>query len=189
MTAGSTPGRRAVTVRLASIGLLAAGVAVALYVAGRIHPVNPAFSLFGRQYLAAVALKAVLATVALGLAAVQVLLALWMYRKLPLAGSPPRPVRLAHRVLGFGLFALTVPIAVHCLIAYGVQLTSTRVAVHSLAGCFFYGAFAAKVLLVQTRRLPRWVLPVAGGMLAVVVAVLWYSSALWYYNGYQLPHL
>ncbi len=70
-----------------------------------------------------------------------------------------------------------------------MQLTSARVAVHSLAGCFLYGAFVAKVLLVHTRRLPGWVLPVAGGMLAVTVAVLWYSSALWYYNGSQLPHL
>ena len=175
--------------RLAGIGLLAAAVAVALYVAGRVHTVNPAFSLFGRQYAAAVALKAVLATVALGLAALQVLLALWIYRKLPLAGSPPRPVPLAHRVVGFGLFALTLPIALHCLIAYGVQLTSVRVAVHSLAGCFFYGAFVAKVLLVQTKRLPGWVLPTLGGTLAVVVAVLWYTSALWYYNGYQLPHI
>jgi len=178
-----------VALRLAGIGLLAAGVAVALYVAGRVHAVNPGFSLFGRQYVAALALKALLATVALGLAVLQVLLALWMYRKLPLAGSPPRPARLTHRVAGFALFALTLPIAVHCLIAYGVQLTSVRVAVHSLAGCFFYGAFAAKVLLVQTRRLPGWVLPAAGGTLAIVVAVLWYSSALWYYNGYQLPHI
>jgi H+/Cl- antiporter ClcA len=61
--------------------------------------------------------------------------------------------------------------------------------VHGLAGCFFYGAFVAKVLLVRTRRLPGWVLPAAGGTLAGVVAVLWYSSALWFYNGYQLPHL
>ena len=175
--------------RLAGIGLLAAAVAVALYVACRVHTVNPEFSLFGRQYAAAVALKAVLATVALGLAVLQVLLALWIYRKLPLAGSPPRPVPLAHRVVGFGLFALTLPIALHCLIAYGVQLTSVRVAVHSLAGCFFYGAFVAKVLLVQTRRLPGWALPIVGGTLAVVVAVLWYTSALWYYNGYQLPHI
>ena len=128
-----------------------------------------------------------LATIVLGLAVLQVLLATWMYRKLPLAGSPPRPVRLAHRVIGFGLFALTVPIAVHCLLAYGVQLTSLRVAVHSIAGCFFYGAFVAKVLLVQSRRLPGWVLPVAGGTLAIVVGVLWYTSALWYYNGFQLP--
>jgi hypothetical protein len=175
--------------RLAGISLLAAGVAVALYVVGRVHQVNPASSLFGQQYGAAVTLKAVLATVALGLAVLQVLLALWMYRKLPLAGRPPRPVPLAHRVVGFGLFALTLPIAVHCLITYGVQLTSLRVAVHSLAGCFFYGAFVAKVLLVQTRRLPGWVLPAAGGTLAVVIAVLWYTSALWYYNGYQLPHI
>jgi aryl-alcohol dehydrogenase-like predicted oxidoreductase len=36
---------------------------------------------------------------------------------------------------------------------------------------------------------PGWVLPVAGGTLATVVGVLWYTSALWYYNGYQLPHL
>jgi hypothetical protein len=175
--------------RLAGIGLLSAGVVAAIYVAGRVQTVDPAFSLFGRRYAAAVSLKALLASVALGLAVVQVLLALWMYRKLPLAGSPPRPVRLSHRVLGFVLFALTVPIALHCLIAYGVQLTSLRVAVHSLAGCFFYGAFVAKVLLVQTRRLPGWVLPVAGGVLAVTVGVLWYSAALWFYNGYQLPHL
>ena len=30
----------------------------------------------------------------LGLACLQVLLGLWLYRKLPLAGSGPRPVRL-----------------------------------------------------------------------------------------------
>jgi hypothetical protein len=49
-----------------------------------------------------------------------VLLALWIYRKLPLAPGPPRPVPLVHRVTGLVLFALTVPVAVHCLIAYGV---------------------------------------------------------------------
>ena len=181
MAAPSTPGGRPSARRLAGIGLAAAGVAVALYLAGRLHQPDYSFSLFGQAN--PIGLKSLLATVALGAAALQVLLALWIYRKLPLAGSLPRPVPLAHRVLGFALFALTVPIAVHCLIAYGVQLTSARVAVHSLAGCFFYGAFVAKVLLVQTRRLPGWVLPVAGGALAVVIGVLWYTSALWYYNG------
>jgi uncharacterized membrane protein HdeD (DUF308 family) len=96
-------------------------------------------------------------------------------------------VPVVHRVTGFAAFALTIPVAVHCLIAYGVQLTSSRVAIHSIAGCFFYGAFAAKVLLVHSRRLPGWALPVAGGTLAVVIGVLWYTSALWYYNGFQLP--
>src|SRR5439155_16741214 len=147
---------------------------------------NYGFSLFGQAGPDAIVLKSMLASIALGLAVLQVLLALWIYRKLPLAASK-RPVRLAHRVIGFGVFALTVPIAVHCLLAYGVQLTSLRVAVHSLAGCFFYGAFVAKVLLVQSRRLPGWVLPVAGGILAVLVGVLWYTSALWYYTGSRPP--
>ena len=133
--------------------------------------------------------KSLLATIVLGLAVLQVLLALWMYHKLPLAGRPPRPVPVTHRVTGLVLFALTVPIATHCLIAYGVQLTSVRVAVHSLAGCFFYGAFTAKVLFVHSRRLPGWTLPTADGALVVTVGVLWYTSALWYYNGYQLSHL
>ena len=117
----------------------------------------------------------------------QVLLALWLYRKPPLAGSPPRPVRPAHQILGFALFTVTMPIAVHCLPAYRVQLSSARVAVHSLAGCLLHGAFTAKMLLVQTRRQPGSALPTAGGALAIPVAVLWYTSALWYYNGYQLP--
>ncbi len=187
MTAPGATGRRLTTARLAGIGLVSVAVAVALYGAGRLHMPNYNFSLFGRVGLDALMLKPTLASVGLGMAALQVLLALWMYRKLPLVASPPRPVRLAHRIIGFVLFALTVPIALHCLIAYGVQLTTVRVAVHSLAGCFFYGAFVAKVLLVQSRRLPGWALPVAGGALAVVVALLWYTSALWYYNGYRLP--
>jgi hypothetical protein len=174
-------------VRLATIGLLAAAVTGALYAVGRLHAPDYAASLFGQTGIAAITLKSLLATIVLGLAIVQVLLALWIYRKLPLAGRPPRPVRLSHRLIGFGLFALTVPIAVHCLLAYGVQLTSTRVAVHSLAGCVFYGAFTAKVLLVQSRRLPGWALPTAGGLLAFLVAVLWYTSALWYYNATSCP--
>jgi Family of unknown function (DUF6529) len=188
MTAPGAPSRRSAALRLTTIGILAAAVVAALVVIGRVVTVNPAFSLFGRQYVAAMTLKALLATVVLGVAALQVVLALWIYRKLPLAGSAPRPVRLAHRAIGFALFALTVPIALHCLIAYGVQFTSVRVAVHSLAGCFFYGAFVAKVLLVQTRRLPGWALAVAGGTIAVVIVVLWYTAALWYYNGFELPH-
>jgi len=186
MTAPDAPERRTTRWRLAGIGLLGLGVTAALYVAGRLHQPDYTFSMFGADPIPP---KSLLATIALALAGVQVLLALWIYRKLPLAGRPPRPVPIAHRATGFAVFALTVPVAVHCLITYGVQLTSPRVAIHSIAGCFFYGAFAAKVLLVHSRRLPGWALPVAGGTLAIVLGVLWYTSALWYYNGYQLPHL
>ena len=184
--AEQAPARQRSGWRLAAIGVLAIGVAGALYAAGRLHRPDYTFSLFGAD---PVPVKSLLASIALGLAGLQVLLALWIYRKLPLAGALPRPVPAAHRVIGFVVFVLTVPVAVHCLIAYGVQLTSVRVAIHSIAGCFFYGAFAAKVLIVHSRRLPGWVLPAAGGTLAILIGVLWYTSSLWYYNGFQLPHL
>ena len=137
MTVPGSAGRRGRAARLTGIGLVAAGVAGALYVAGRLLTPDAASALFGQAGLGAVRLKSMLASIALGVAGLQVLLGAWMYRKLPLAGSPPRPVRLTHRITGFALFAFTVPIAAHCLITYGVQLTSPRVAVHSLAGCFF----------------------------------------------------
>ena len=59
-------------------------------------------------------------------------------------------------------------------------------AVHSVAGCFFYGAFAAKVLIVRSRRLPGWALPLAGGLLVTLIAAMWCSSALWYFNNSRL---
>jgi Family of unknown function (DUF6529) len=184
---GPRTGRGSGSGRVALIGLAGVLVALALYIYGRVHTPNYLMGLFGNYGLQAIMLKSLLATIVLGLAVVQVALALWIYQKLPLAGRAPKPVRMTHRIVGIGLFALSLPIAIHCIIAYGVELTSARVVVHAVAGCFFYGAFVAKVLLVHSRRLPGWALPVAGGILAVLVVVLWYTSALWYYNGYSLP--
>jgi hypothetical protein len=116
MTAPRAPGAGAARWRLAGIWLLGIGVAAAVYVAGRLHRPDYSFSMFGPD---PVPPKSLLASIVLGLAVLQVLLALWMYRKLPLAGRPPRPVPVTHRVTGLALFALTVPIAVHCLVAYG----------------------------------------------------------------------
>src|SRR5690242_3126010 len=96
MTGPGAAGRRSVAWRLAAISLAGAAVTGALYAAGRLHTPNYTFSLFGQTGLAAITLKSLLASVVLGLAALQVLLAPWIYRKLPLAGSPPRPVRPAH---------------------------------------------------------------------------------------------
>src|SRR5215471_4606406 len=113
MTAPDAPRPGSARWRLAGIGLFAIGVAAAIYVAGRLHQPDYTFSMFGMDPFPA---KSLLATIALARAGVQVLLALWMYRKLPLAPGPPKPVPVTHRATGFALFALTVPVAVHCLI-------------------------------------------------------------------------
>src|SRR5216683_4331479 len=181
------PAKRPATVRVAIIGLIGAAVALVLYIIGLLHTPNYAVGLFGATGLGVYRLKSALANVALGLAVVQVLLALWIYRKLPLAGRAPKPVGMSHRIIGAIALAVTLPVAIHCFMAYGVVLTDPRIMIHSIAGCVLYGAFVAKVLLVQSKKLPGWALPVAGGLLALVIALLWYTSALWYYNGFKVP--
>jgi hypothetical protein len=165
------------------------GVAVgaAVFAVGRSVTPDYTAGLFGRHFTDAVRLKAQLGTVLLALALIQLTLALWMYGHLPAARKAPRRIGTVHRVIGALLFLLSIPVAVHCIQAYGIELTPARAAVHSLAGCFFYGAFAAKVLTVHSRRLPGWLLPVLGGTLVTAVAVSWYASALWYFDGYTLP--
>src|SRR6266567_8068039 len=119
------------TVRAAIYFLIGAIVAVALYIIGQVH--TPAayhtVGLFGNTGLNAIILKSALATAALGLAAIQVLLALWIYRKLPLAGRPPKQIGMTHRVIGVVAVILTLPIAVHCFLAYGVVLSDARVVI------------------------------------------------------------
>src|SRR5438128_2606092 len=74
---GSVAGRLGLAV------LLAAAVTAVLAIAARAHQPDYSASIFGQTALGALALKSWLATITLGLAGVQVLLALWLYRKLP----------------------------------------------------------------------------------------------------------
>lgn len=181
-TTGRSSGRR-----LALVLVAAAVVTAALAIFGLEHAPNYNTRLFGSGGPAAISLKSKIATGILGLALLQLLLALWIYGKIPGGATAPHQVRTVHRTCGIILFLATLPVAVHCMFAYGVQTTSARVTIHSLAGCFFYGAFTAKVLVIRTRKQPGWALPVAGGVLVTLVAVLWYTSALWFFDGYRLP--
>ena len=173
--------------RLTVAAALALAVAAALYTFGRMHAPDYASTLFGRRGIEANVLKAQLGTSLAGLALGQLTLALWIYRRLPGAGASPPAIPTAHRVGGIVLFTLSLPVTYHCITAYGVQLSSTRVAVHALVGCFFYGAFAAKVLLVRSRHLPGWALPLAGGILIACIATLWYTAALWQFTALWAP--
>ena len=167
-----------------------AAIALAIYAVGRtIVPDYSGTALFGRTAADTLPLKSALATGVLGLAGFQLLSALWIYGKLPAARASPRWLPTVHRLTGVSAIVLTLPIAYHCMRAYGVQTFDARIAVHSIAGCFVYGAFAAKVAIVRSRRLPGWTLPLAGGILVSLVALLWYTSALWYYNDFTVPLL
>jgi hypothetical protein len=190
MATQSSPSRRGgprAWVPIAAVLVFGAAVSVAVYLVGRNVTPHYTVGLFGRHLTDAVRLKAQLATVLLALAIVQLTLALWMYGRLPGAGAAPRRVSTAHRVVGLLVFLLSVPITIHCIQAYGVELTPARAAIHSVAGCFFYGAFAAKVLVVRSKRLPGWLLPTVGGLLVTAIIVSWYASALWFFNDYSLP--
>ena len=180
------PGRRFGTPTVWGF-VFAALLAVGLYIFGKNHTPDYSTSLFGKTGPDTLQLKAVLASVVLGIAVFQVGSASWFMGKLKFLGRAPARLGLTHRITGIAALVLTLPIAYHCAFAYGVQTFDTRTAVHSIAGCFFYGAFVAKVTVVRSKRLPGWALPLAGGTLFVTVAVLWYTSALWKFNGFKLP--
>jgi hypothetical protein len=122
--------------------------------------------------------KSWLATTAFFFALVQLVSALMMYGKLP---GPGWAARL-HRWSGRIAFLVAVPVAVHCLYALGYQTYSTRVMWHSLLGCFFFGAFSAKMLLLRSERLPGWLLPVVGGLVFAVLTAVWLTSAFWFFR-------
>jgi hypothetical protein len=163
--------------RLLAVATLGAAVAVALGVYGRVHDPSQqlVFTLF---FSSTISMKVWLASVVLAFACVQVLSALWVYGKLP--GRAPPWAGTAHRISGRLAFIVSLPVAYHCLWSLGFQDTSTRVLLHSLLGCAFYGAFATKVTIVNSKGLPGVALPVAGGLTFSVLVGLWLTSALWF---------
>ncbi|MEU6147428.1 DUF6529 family protein [Streptomyces sp. NPDC047081] len=157
--------------------LVAAAVAVALGVYGKVHdPAGTAFNIAGFSSTGAV--KSWLATTAFFFALVQLVSAFMVYGKLP----GPRWASTLHRWSGRIAFLVAVPVAVHCLYALGYQTYETRVLWHSALGCFFFGAFSAKMLLLRSQRLPGWLLPLVGGLVFTVLTLLWLTSALWFFR-------
>ncbi|QJY47086.1 DUF6529 family protein [Pseudonocardia broussonetiae] len=171
------PAPRAGWLVAAGIGAL---VAVGLGVYGRIHePTFFAVNLGG--FSSGTAAKAWLATAAFALALVQLLSALLMYGRFPRVTAPSW-TGTVHRWSGRLAVLLTVPVAVHCLYALGFQSGEPRVLVHSLFGCFFYGVFVAKMLLLQRSGTPKWALPVFGGAVFTALVALWLTSSVWFFT-------
>jgi hypothetical protein len=167
-------------VGLIAVFALGSLVAVGLGAYGRLHePTFVALNVAG--FSSGTAAKAWLATAAFLLALVQLGSALLMYGRIPRVTAPSWTGAL-HRWSGRVAVLVTVPVAVHCLYALGFQTGSTRVLVHSLFGCFFYGAFVAKMLILNKRDAPGWTLPVLGGAVFTGLVALWSTSSAWFFS-------
>jgi hypothetical protein len=156
--------------------LAGALVAVALGVYGKQHEAGGKVT-FNLGFSSLFPMKVWLATAAGGLAVLQLLSALWMWRKVPFAGAAPSWIGVVHRTLGTLAFLLTVPVAYACLYALGFSDASPRVLAHSIIGCAFYGAFVTKLIVLRTTRLPGWALPVVGGLLFTALVAVVLTSA------------
>jgi hypothetical protein len=176
------------SVPLKLLGVVAAGalVSVSLGVYGKVHDPT-AEKPYTLVFSDTINLKVWFATVALVVAVAQVLMALRLYDKIRIPRRAPGWLGDAHRLTGIVAFGFTLPVAYQCLWALGFQSTDTRVLLHSLLGCAFFGAFTIKVLAVRTHRLPSWVLPVAGGTLFAVLVVLWTTSSVWFWREFGFP--
>jgi hypothetical protein len=114
-----------------------------------------------------------------------VALALGMYGKVPRV-TAPEWIGGLHRWSGRIAFLLAVPVAIHCLYALGFQQYSTRVLIHSVVGCLFFGAFTVKMLILPKRGLPGWVLPVVGAVVFTLLVVIWLTSAYWFFSTFGI---
>ncbi|MEV4052348.1 DUF6529 family protein [Amycolatopsis sp. NPDC049688] len=155
-----------------------AAVSVALGVYGGLHPpTGVAVNIAG--FSSPQSVKAWLATVVVVLALVQLVSALAMYGKL---GRSPAWAGPVHRWSGRLAFLASIPVAMHCLYALGFQAFDLRVLLHSLLGCFFYGVFVAKMLLLRKDGAPGWSLPLLGGLVFTALVGLWLSASLWFFT-------
>ena len=158
--------------------LLGGGVAVAVGVYGS--------SLFFSNTLS---FKAWTTTLVLLLALFQLYSALRMWGKLRVPREMPAWFGDLHRLSGTLAFAISLPVAFHCLWALGFEpdVSELRRFAHSLLGCLFYGAFAAKVTLVRSHGSPSWALPVAGGVVFTTLVAIWLTTSLWFFTTIGFP--
>ena len=134
-----------------------------------------------------IAAKVWFASAAVFFAIVQLLTATRMYGRLQrLIAAPVKVVARVHRWSGRIALLLTLPVMFHCVFILGFQTVTTRILIHSILGSFIYGVFAAKVVFLRDHSYPRYAIPVAGGVLFAVLALLWATSAGWYFTSVRV---
>lgn len=171
---------------LATVFLVGAAVSLSLGIYAKVHTASgrAAFTL---GFSGVLQMKIWLTTAALVLVVAQVVTALWMWGRLPRAGAAPPWAATVHRFTGSVAFVVTLPVVFSCIWSLGFATTSLRVIVHGVAGCLFYGAYAAKMLGLRLRGLPGWVVPILGGSVFGLLVVLWLTAALWFFTRTGVP--
>jgi hypothetical protein len=179
--ASTTATTRKTSARLIGILLAGGAVSVALGVYANVHdPTHEQpYTLF---FTNTIHLKVWFATAVLVLAVVQILLAMRMYGRIRVPRTAPPWLGDAHRLTGTVAFVLSLPVAYQCLWALGFESTTTRVLVHSLLGCVFYGIFVVKVLGVRVHGLPDRFLPIVGGLVFATLVGIWLTSSFWFFT-------
>ena len=174
------------TTKLLLILVAGAAVAVALGVYANEHtPTEQGpYRLF---FSGTIQLKVWFAAAALVLAGVQLLLGVRLYGWINIPRQAPAWLGDAHRLIGTTAFAITLPVAYSCIWALGFQSTNTRVLLHGIFGCAFYGAFVVKVLGVRTKGLPSWVIPIAGGLVFAMLVGLFVTGSVWFFTSSSAP--
>jgi Family of unknown function (DUF6529) len=171
---------------LLAASIAGGAVALALGTYGNVHePTGDSIATFG--FPAVLPMKAWFTTAVFALALAQLVSALALWGRLPAVRSTPRWLAPVHRWSGTAAFVVSLPVAYHCLWSLGFQDTDTRVLAHSLLGCAFYGAMATKLLALRIDGLPRWALPVIGGLLVTCLTGLWLTSSLWFFTNVGFP--
>jgi hypothetical protein len=193
--AGVAPATRA-PIKLLGIFLIGAAVSVALGVYGGVHDPAVGQQPYKLFFSSTLSFKIWFATFAVGFACIQLFTALRMYGKIHTPKEMPPWWGDLHRLSGTLAFGCSVPVAYHCLwgigftaTGVGSQVSSSRVLLHSLFGCFFYGIFAIKVLSVRVRGLPGWALPVVGSLTFVALVGVWTLSSVWWWVKVDFPAL
>ena len=117
--------------------------------------------------------KVVLASVVLGLAVYQILLAAVAYGWIRLRILERGSAAWTHRASGDTILVLTVVIAIMCIGYSGFEDGGA----HSVVATILLGVFATKVLVVRFGgRLSR-VLPLLGVSLLILFGITWLTSA------------
>ncbi len=184
MNTGPTPprSRQSRTPAVVLVAVLFAGAAVSLTLGLLGAALGEPRSLPTWGFSSVQTFKAWLAGAVLVQVLAQLVTALSIYQKLPGRRPAPRWAHLLHRITGTAAFLAGLPVAFYCLYGFGFDATTPRTLMHSLAGCLFYGAFTTKMLALRGKRLPRLVLPLAGGATFTLFVLAWTLGAAWWFR-------